>query len=318
MNIRQLQYFLAVAHDLNFTRASERVNVAQPALSQQIMALEDELGVALFTREKRKISLTPAGAILVEHAQRVLNAASTAVAAVRAAQRGAAAHLTVGAIYSAIYNFLPNTLREFKSIAENAEVSLQEMTIAQQIAGLKEGTIEVGLVRGHIYDRDIVTELLYRELLVVAVPTGGEYDVENAVEVSELAEWPLIAVARGLPRGYADRILEIFEENAFTPNIVKEVYDMHTSICLVAAGMGVSVVPATMKLMNTPGVAFRALGAQTQGVSFSVAWRRDSEALMIPLFRDAARTSAAKLMDRHPDLFMQVAPSATVDPQSQI
>ncbi|WP_028219442.1 LysR substrate-binding domain-containing protein [Paraburkholderia oxyphila] len=312
MNIRQLQYFLAVAQELNFTRASERVNVAQPALSQQIMALEDELGAALFTREKRKVSLTPAGAILVEHAQRVLNAASSAIAAVRAAQRGAAAHLTVGAIYSAIYNFLPNTLREFKSLAETAEVSLQEMTIAQQIAGLKEGTIEVGLVRGHIYDRDIITELLYRELLVVAVPAGSEYDENGPVRVAELAEWPLIAVARGLPRGYADRILEIFEENAFTPNIVKEVYDMHTSICLVAAGMGVAVVPATMTLMNTPGVSFRALGTETQGVSFSVAWRKDSEAQLIPLFRDAARTNAAKLMARRPDLFIHSAPALAV------
>jgi DNA-binding transcriptional LysR family regulator len=312
MNIRQLHYFLAVAQELNFTRASERVNVAQPALSQQIMALEDELGTPLFTREKRKVSLTPAGAILVEHAQRVLNAASTAIAAVRAAQRGAAAHLTVGAIYSAIYNFLPNTLREFKSLAETAEVSLQEMTIAQQIAGLKEGTIEVGLVRGHIYDRDIITELLYRELLVVAVPSGSEYDENVPVRVAELAEWPLIAVARGLPRGYADRILEIFEENAFTPNIVKEVYDMHTSICLVAAGMGVSVVPATMTLMNTPGVAFRPLGAETQGVSFSVAWRKDSEAQLIPLFRDAARTNAAKLMAKRPDLFIHSAPAPVV------
>jgi DNA-binding transcriptional LysR family regulator len=309
MNIRQLQYFLAVAQELNFTRASERVNVAQPALSQQIMALEDELGTALFTREKRKVSLTPAGAILVEHAQRVLNAASTAVAAVRAAQRGAAAHLTVGAIYSAIYNFLPNTLREFKSLVENAEVSLQEMTIAQQIAGLKEGTIEIGLVRGHIYDRDIVTELLYREQLVVAVPAGSEYDADHPIGVTELATWPLIAVARGLPGGYADRILEIFEENEFTPNIVKEVYDMHTSICLVAAGMGVSVVPATMTLMNTPGVAFRSLGADTQGVSFSVAWRKDSEAQLIPLFRDAARKNAARLTAKRPDLFIQTAPT---------
>lgn len=306
MNIRQLQYFLAVAHELNFTRASERVNVAQPALSQQIMALEDELGTPLFTREKRKVSLTPAGSILVEHAHRVLNAASAAITAVRAAQRGAAAHLTVGAIYSAIYNFLPNTLKEFKVLVENAEVSLQEMTIAQQIAGLKEGMIEVGLIRGHIYDRDIVTELLYRELLVVAVPAGGDYDKGCPVKLADLTTWPLIAVARGLARGYADRILEIFEENAFLPNIVKEVYDMHTSICLVAAGMGVSVVPATMKLMNSQGVAYRPLQATTQGMSFSVAWRKDSAAPLVPLFREAARKNAVVLMAKRPDLFMHV------------
>ena len=170
MNIRQLQYFLAVAAELNFTRASERVNIAQPALSAQIISLEEELGTALFTREKRKVLLTPAGEILVEHAQRVLNTASAAMAAVRASGRGAQAHLMVGAIYTAIYCFLPNTLRLFKELAPHSDVSLQEMTISQQINALKEGAIEVGLVRGHIYDHSIVTELLYRELLVVAVP----------------------------------------------------------------------------------------------------------------------------------------------------
>jgi DNA-binding transcriptional LysR family regulator len=304
MNMRQLQYFLAVAQDLNFTRASERVSIAQPALSQQIMALEEELGTPLFIREKRKVLLTPAGEILIEHARRVLNAASAATVAVRAAQRGAEAHLAVGAIYSAIYTFLPNTLREFKVLAETAEVSLQEMTISQQIAGLKEGTIEVGLVRGHVYDRDIVTEQLYRELLVVAVPAGGEYDQKQPVELAELATWPLIAVARGLARGYANSILDIFEEQEFTPRIVKEVYDMHTSVCLVAAGMGVSIVPATFRIMQSQGVAYRPLRASTPGISFSMVWHKDVVPVLLPLFREAARRNAAALVEKHPDMFL--------------
>lgn len=304
MNMRQLQYFLAVAHELNFTRASERVNIAQPALSQQIIALEDELGTPLFTREKRKVLLTPAGEILVEHAQRVLNTATAAIAAVRAAQRGAAAHLNVGAIYSAIYSFLPNTLRIFKNFAPNAEVSLQEMTISQQIAGLKEGTIEVGLLRGHVYDRDIVSELLYRELLVVAVPVGSEYDQPGAVELKDLSQWPLIAVARGSARGYADRILDIFEDEQLKPRIAKEVYDMHTSACLVAAGMGVAVVPAIMQMMQPHGVAYRALAAETPSVSFSMAWHKDTAPPLLEPFRNAARQNAVALMESHPHLFL--------------
>lgn len=304
MNIRQLQYFLAVARELNFTRASERVNIAQPALSQQIIALEDELGTPLFTREKRKVLLTPAGDILVEHAQRVLNTAAAAVNAVRAAQRGAEAHLVVGAIYSAIYSFLPSTLRIFKSLAPNAEVSLQEMTILQQITALKDGTIEVGLVRGHIYDRDIVTELLYRELLVVAVPADSEYDVPGPVTLQELASWPLIAVARSYARGYADRILDLFEDVDLTPRIAKEVYDMHTSACLVAAGMGVAVVPAIMQMMQPHAVAYRPLQAETPGVSFSLAWHKDVTPPLLESFREAARTNAAALMSEHPHLFL--------------
>jgi DNA-binding transcriptional LysR family regulator len=305
MNMRQLQYFLAVAHELNFTRASERVNIAQPALSQQIISLEEELGTPLFTREKRKVLLTPAGEILVEHAQRVLNTASAAIAAVRAAERGAQAHLMVGAIYTAIYSFLPNTLRLFKTLAPSSDVGLQEMTIAQQITGLKEGTIEVGLVRGHIYDSSIITELLYRELLVVAVPRGSEYDQPGAVELGELARWPLIAVARGTARGYADRILDIFEDENFKPNIAKEVYDMHTSTCLVAAGMGVAVVPAIMQIMQPLGIAYRPLKAETPGVSFSLAWHKDTAPPLLEPFREAARHNADLLMQEHPHLFLE-------------
>lgn len=309
MNIRQLQYFLAVAAELNFTRASERVNIAQPALSAQIIALEEELGTPLFTREKRKVLLTPAGDILVEHAQRVLNTASAAIAAVRASSRGAQAHLMVGAIYTAIYCFLPNTLRLFKELAPNSDVSLQEMTIAQQISALKEGAIEVGLVRGHIYDHSIVTELLYRELLVVAVPAGSEYDVPNPVELKELATWPLIAVARGTAteRGYGDRILDIFEDENFKPTIAKEAHDMHTSACLVAAGMGVAIVPAIMQLMKPQGIAYRQLNVETAGISLSLAWHKDRVPSLLGAWREAARGNAAALIAEHSELFLNTS-----------
>ncbi|WP_244832037.1 LysR substrate-binding domain-containing protein [Caballeronia sp. TF1N1] len=306
MNMRQLQYFLAVAAELNFTRASERVNIAQPALSAQIIALEEELGTPLFTREKRKVMLTPAGDILVEHAQRVLNTASAAIAAVRASGRGAKAHLMVGAIYTAIYCFLPNTLRRFKALAPNSDVSLQEMTISQQIAALKEGAIEVGLVRGHIYDPSIVTELLYRELLVVAVPAGSEYDRPGPVALKALAGWPLIAVARSnaTERGYGDRILDIFEDENRKPTIAREAWDMHTSACLVAAGMGVAVVPAVMQLMKPLGIACRPLDAETPAVSLSLAWHRDRAPPLLERWRAASRDNAQALMAEHPELFL--------------
>ncbi|EGD03545.1 transcriptional regulator [Burkholderia pseudomultivorans] len=314
MNMRQLQYFLAVAAELNFTRASERVNIAQPALSAQIIALEEELGTPLFTREKRKVLLTPAGEILVEHAQRVLNTASAAIAAVRASSRGARAHLIVGSIYTAIYCFLPNTLRIFNTLAPNSDVSLQEMTISQQIAGLKEGVIEAGVVRGHIYDPNIVTELLYRELLVVAVPAGSQYDTPGPVTLADLAQWPLIAVPRGTAteRGYGDKILDLFEDANLQPNIAKEAYDMHTSACLVAAGVGVAVVPAIMQLMQPHGVAYRPLDVETAGVSLSLAWHKDRVPPLLNAWREAARTNAAQLIAKYPQFFMDTSPRHTV------
>lgn len=304
MNMRQLQYFLAVAQELNFTRAAERVHIAQPPLSQQIIALEEELGTPLFTREKRKVALTPAGAILVEHAQRVLNAAAAAIAAVRASQRGAQASIAVGAIYSAIYCFLPATLRIFRTLAPETDVRLQELTIAQQIEALKEGIIEVGILRGHIYDRDVSTELLYRELLVVAVPAGSQYDKPGPVELADLANWPLIAVGRNTARGYADRILDIFEDRDLRPRIVNEVQDMHTSVCLVAGGLGVSIVPAVMQLMQAQGVAYRPLNVEHAGINCVLAWRRNAETPAVELFLEAARRNAKQMMAERPEIFI--------------
>jgi DNA-binding transcriptional LysR family regulator len=194
------------------------------------------------------------------------------------------------------------------------------MTIAQQIAGLKEGAIEVGLVRGHIYDHNIVTELLYRELLVVAVPAGSEYDVPGPVGLGELATWPLIAVARGTAteRGYGDRVLDIFEDESRKPTIAREAYDMHTSACLVAAGMGVAVVPAIMQLMKPLGISYRPLDADAPGVSLSLAWHKDRVPPLLGVWREAARANAATLIAQHPELFLHNARQPAAEPPAAV
>lgn len=300
MNIRQLQYFLAVAHELNFTRAAERVGIAQPPLSQQIISLEEELGVELFSREKRRVQLTAAGAILVEHAQRVINATTAAVDAVKSSGRGAQSVITVGAIYSAIYAFLPDMLRIFARSAPTTAVHLQEMTISQQIHALKEGLIEIGLLRGPIHERDIRTETLYREPLVVAVPAEPPYDEVTPLTIEQLAAWPLIAVGRGVNRGYSDRVLDVFDVRDIRPQIVHEVSDMHTSVCLVAAGLGVSIVPAIMQKMQTKGVLYRPLAEGSADISFSIAWRDSEISPLWDTFFTAAREAAAAIRTINP------------------
>ncbi len=304
MNIKQLRYFLAVAEELNFTRAAAKVNIAQPPLSQQIMALEAELGTPLFTREKRKVELTDAGKILVEHAHRVLNAASAAIAAVRATERGATAKVSIGAVYSSIYAFMPETLRMFRQIEPRTEVAIQEMTIAQQIAGLKEGKIEVGVLRGNLYDREIVTEQLFREKLVLAMPENYDLPEDSPINVASLSKMPLIAVARGPQRGYADRVMNIFVQEDIQPNIVNEVNDMHTSICMVAAGMGLAVVPSMMQLLQPRGVRFVEIDSVAAHITFSLAWRADNVSSSMAAFLDAAREHAKTLLREQDKLFM--------------
>lgn len=304
MNIRQLRYFLAVAQELNFTRAAEKVGIAQPPLSQQILGLEHELGTQLFTRENRRVQLTAAGEVLIDYAHRVINAAAAAEAAVKLVERGARTNIRVAAIYSAIYCVLPAMLRDFKEKVPNAEVNLREMTIAQQIVGLNEGTIEVGLLRGPIHQRDLRTEILCRERLVVALPSNLADAFGDPVSIHAVAAHPLVAVARGPARGYSDRVLDVFEAHDLSPHIAHEVSDMHTAVCLVAAGMGVSIVPAIMQMMQTNGVVYRPLLEETGGITLAVAMRKDTDSPLIDHFVESARAAAKDMLALHPSVFM--------------
>ncbi len=305
MNIRQLRYFLAVAQELNFTRAAERVGIAQPALSQQIIGLEQELGAALFTRENRRVALTAAGDILIDHAHRVLNAAAEAVDAVHLAERGALSSLSVGAVYSSLYSFLPGVLRTFANNNPRVELKLQEMTISQQISALCEGIIEIGLLRGPIHHRELATEILYRERMIIAVPAGSDWASQSDIaNLRAIAKLPLVAVQRQAHRSYSDRVFELFEAENLQPTIAHYAQDMHTALCLVAAGFGVSVVPAGVRLLQTSGIVFCPIDEPSAVVTFALAMRNTPRSKMLEEFIAAARLRAEEMLATSPDLFL--------------
>jgi DNA-binding transcriptional LysR family regulator len=200
-------------------------------------------------------------------------------------------------------------LRYFNELAPHVEVNLREMTIAQQIVGLNEGAIEVGLLRGPIHERDLRSEILYRERMVLAVPSSDESSYSDPVSIREIASKPLVAVARGTNRSYGDRVLDIFDAHDLTPNIAHEVSDMHTAVCLVSAGMGVSIVPAIMQTMQSNAVSYRQLAEDTPGVTFAVAMRKDFDTPLLDLFLQAARRSARDMQDKHPGLLIKRDPA---------
>ena len=178
------------------------------------------------------------------------------------------------------------------------------MTIAQQIVGLNEGAIEVGLLRGPIHERNLRSEILYRERMMLAVPSVGAEAFPDPVSIFEIARHPLIAVARGLSRSYSDRVLDVFDRHDLEPIIAHEVSDMHTAVCLVAAGMGVSFVPAIMQTMQSNGVAYRRIAEDTAGVTFAVAMRKDAESPTLTTFLEAARRSADDMLKQYPALML--------------
>lgn len=306
MNIRQLRYFLAVAQELNFTRAAERVGIAQPALSQQIIALEQELGTALFIRDNRRVALSPAGEILVDHAHRVLNAATAAVDAVQLVERGAHASLSVGAVYSSLYSFLPDVVRTFAVDHPTVELHLQEMTIKQQVHALAEGAIEVGLLRGPVHHRDLRTKILYHEPLVLAYPEQSDWSIPDPISIREVAELPVVAIARQTSRSYSDRVFELFERHDLSPQIVHQALDMHTAVCLVAAGLGVSIVPSGVRLLKSTGVRYAAIDEDNAVVSFALAMRKTTQSKLVERFVEAAEASARRMIEAYPTVFRAV------------
>ena len=170
IELRHMIYFIAVAEELHFGRAAERLFIAQPPLSQQIQRLEKELGALLFRRTKRSVELTEAGAVFLEEARRTVAQAELAISTARRAQRGEVGRLAIGFVASATYLSLPETLRTYRRNYPEVELSLSELTTAQQVKALLNRQLDVGFVRPPLYTTEIETYILMEEEFVLALP----------------------------------------------------------------------------------------------------------------------------------------------------
>jgi LysR family transcriptional regulator, benzoate and cis,cis-muconate-responsive activator of ben and cat genes len=292
MEIKQLKFFLAVAETLNFTRAAERIGIAQPPLSQRIKSLERELGTALFIRTKRKVTLTQAGETLLLHARRLVNGTDHAKAAVRAVCDGRQGVLNVGAIFSTIYTLMPRALRTLKATAPHIGVNLREMTIANQLRALREGQIDVGILRPPVEDASVVTEVLYKEHFIAALPADHVLAQQPSVSVQDFIDNPFIGISPAFSRNYS-----IVAASAFAPfrdrvKVVHETLDMHTLVALVGAGNGLALVPESLSFVNVPEVVFRPISFVAPSIAVSLAWHIDSTSALLSRFVDAVRASA--------------------------
>ncbi|MEX0730217.1 MAG: LysR substrate-binding domain-containing protein [Aquisalimonadaceae bacterium] len=296
MELRQLRYFLAVAEELNFTRAAARVGIAQPPLSMQISGLERELGAALFTRTKRKVALTAAGEALVVHARRVINTTQQAAEIVRAIANGEEGSLSIGAIFSSIYTLVPDALRSFTADHPTVDVRLQEMTVAQQILALHDGRIDLGIMRGPVSDPDLETAVLFSEPFVAAIPADHPLARQARVSPEEFASEPLISISPAANLNFSARMVGMFVERDQSLRIVQEVADMHTLLGLVGAGLGVSVVPASLQSIRINQVVYRPFTRRTPSTIMQLAWHKGSASQTLPAFVAAAHAAAEKGM----------------------
>ncbi len=290
MELRHLTYFIAVAEEMHFGRAAKRLHISQPPLSQQIRQLEEEIGVRLFNRTKRRVEITPAGMVFLAEARRIMALSEDAVRIAVRADKGEIGRLTIGFIGSANYSVLPQVVREFRRRFQNVELSLTEMSTSDQLEALLDGTIHVGFLRPPrgVTEKGLTVEAVFREPLMVALPRNHALKREKSLSLRQLARDSFIMIPRQVGPGFFDHLIVLCQKEGFSPNIVLEASQYHTVTGLVAAGLGIAVVPASIQRSRVEGIVFRTLTGGTETV-LDMAWLTGNQSLILQNFIHVTR-----------------------------
>jgi DNA-binding transcriptional LysR family regulator len=284
MELRHLRYFVAVAEQLHFRHAAEIVHVAQPALSQQIRQLEEELGVTLLERSHHKVRLTSAGKAFYENAQSILKQADQAVAKARKVEVGDAGTIRIGFVSTAAIQVLPAAVKKLQKQAPSAEVELSELASGEQIDGLYREQLDIGFVHAKL-SRDVLeTMVVARDRLIVAVPDSCKLAACRRVDLKDLASWTAIMPAGHSSSGFYEQVRMAYQIAGVWPERVHYTRLLQTGLLLVAAGVGVSLVPESFQLIRMKGVVYKKLKVEPPMCELVAAWRRDNTSPLLNRF----------------------------------
>lgn len=289
MELRHLRYFVVVAEELNFSRAAERLHIAQPPLSQQIRSLEEELGLRLFHRTKRKVSLTDGGRDFLVNARHTLAQAEHAIRSAQRASRGQVGRLVVGFVMSATCSIVPKILRIFQSHSPDVELVLQESTSSESLAALCEQRMHIGFLRMPFNANSLKYACVLKEPYMVALPGSHPLSKRAKIKVHMLANEHFIISPRSQGPGYYDQIINMCHRAGFSPHIAQEAKQFQTTLSLVSAGMGVAVIPASVKDLRSLEIVYKPLDPPDQYSEIAVAWKSDNISPLVSAFLDVAR-----------------------------
>ena len=295
VELRHLRSFLAVAEELHFGRAAARLHISQPPLSQQIRRLEDEIGARLFRRTNRRVQLTPAGRAFLAEARHAIASAERAVGAAQRAERGEIGELVIGYVTSATYGPLPDVIRMFRKRLPEVQLKLRNLRSVQQSQALLEKRIDIGVVRPHAADSRIAYEALWREPVVVALPGDHPLAHRAAVDIAEVASDIFLIAPAEDTIAFHDDMLALCRSVGFTPRIEDGVPDVQAAIALVAAGLGIHPVAASVQRFTRRGVVYRPLRRRTLRIELGLAWRRDDDSALVQQFRRVAHERARRI-----------------------
>lgn len=293
-DLRQLRYFVAVAELLSFTRAAERLHISQPPLSQQIRALEDDLGTRLFDRNKRRVTLTEPGRLLLEEARAILARAETARMVVAEAADGCKGRLRLA--YPASLSFhgaLPRTLLRFSDMAPDVRLELHEMYTEAQYEALVSGTIDVGLVRALPKEQSVAVQMqvdpIDNERLLLAMPAKHPLASRKRVHLREVANESFVTQPRAYSTTLYDTLMQMAALDGFHPIIRQEAQQLTGLLALVSAGVGMALVPVSLQVIQLPGVRMIGLADKQANLLLAVARRRNDTSPVLARFLEAVK-----------------------------
>lgn len=275
MQLRHLRYFQAVAEEGSFTRAAERLHMAQPPLSRQIRQFEEELGVALFERSTRALRLTEAGRFLLEQSRVLTARLEEMLEATRRLGQTQRRWFGIGFVPSTLYGFVPELIRQLRSADSQVEVGLSEMTTLPQIEALKAGRIDLGIGRILLDDPAVERQVLMTEPLMVAVPLHHPLAGQACVSVARLAQEPFVLYPARPRPNFADHVLGLFRAEGHILQVVQETNELQTAIGLVAAGLGVTIVPVSVQRLQRQDVVHVRIDAETFVSPVIASYRKD-------------------------------------------
>lgn len=299
MELRHLRYFTAVVQWKGYREASRRIHVAQPAISQTVAALEEELGLRLFSRAKRIAQLTPEGEVFYAEAVRTLAQAELAIETARRAARGEIGRLSIGFLGSATSAFLPELVRKFKAMYPGVKLTLEELTTLQQEAAFDKGSIDIGFRRTLTAEqnRTSSSRVLYRDHLVAVLPRSKRIK-SKSIRVADLANERFVLFHREGSPGLFDAITGMCQEAGFCPRVENQPNMMQTVLSLVEAEQGVAIVPACVRNLRSNGVLFYRLQPDDVRVELVAAWKKENRSIVLRAFLELIDANAAQIRSK--------------------
>jgi LysR family transcriptional regulator, benzoate and cis,cis-muconate-responsive activator of ben and cat genes len=277
MEVRQLQYFLGVANELHFSKAAEKLFIAQPALSRQIQALEENLGVLLFERDKRNVKLTSAGEYLREEATQLLSQLENITKRTQLIYMGEEGEIRIGHPGSAIYSVIPPLLSQLRSVFPQIKANLSEILEDDLFGFLKNYQIDVGFIREPFVDIQLNTKVLLKESFALVLPENHWITTENFTSLAQIKNEPFVLPPRHAGSTYYDLLVRMCEREGFSPNVVHESIHGATILRLVEYNLGISIMPISYRLSTAMRVKFIELCNIPERTQLSMAWRKNDK-----------------------------------------